>query len=83
MSYVYVAVIIEVFDKYTHNFDLGIYDSYSKAKNEVTEYIARKYINGTLGDKCLIPSVAKYEFNGGIVDEWVAKDLYDNNGERR
>lgn len=74
---VYMATIKEVTVDNINSYDLGIYDSYVSAKNTVTEYIARQYIDGRLSGRILIPTVAKYVMNGGLVDEWAAKELYD------
>ena len=79
----YIAIIAEVIDGHVHNYDLGIYDSYIKAKAEVTEYVTRQYVYGVLRNRVLIPTVAKYVINGGLVDEWSAKDLYNNDEDDR
>lgn len=81
MQYIYMATIKEAVNGHINSYDLGIYDSYVSAKNEVTEYITRQYINGTLSGRILIPAVSKYIMNGGLVDEWAAKELYDEDYE--
>lgn len=82
VQYIYMATIKEAVNGHINSYDLGIYDSYVLAKNEVTEYITRKYINGTLSGRVLIPAVAKYMMNGGLIDEWCAKELYSNDNTR-